>query len=115
MPYMASLDFMLRILSYILIISICINCSNGIEKRCAFIHIYNEETETETMSDLYVDVQSNKIIKIYWDNGGWLDETHFNPDDAILDSDGYTSFNDDRGRDFGVTLQKKSNCEYWNN
>lgn len=100
-------------LLFILIIFTSCNKST-LEKRCAFIHIYNPKTEHETMSDLYVEVKDNKVVKIYWDNGGWLDESHFNPDEAYLDSNGYTSFDDDRGRDFGVTLQDKSQCEYWN-
>lgn len=90
-------------------------CSNYNGKRCAYVNIYNEKTETEGDYDLYVDVQDNKVIKIYWENGGWLDESHFDPDDAYLNSDGYTSFYDDRGRNIGVIIQKESICEFWNN
>jgi len=101
---------MKKLLLLIILCSVT-SCSLQSEVRCAYVYIYNPKTGTESDLDLKVEIQDNKIVKIFWENGGWLDSSHFNTDNAVLFDD-YASFKDDRKRDFGISLQKNSYCEY---
>lgn len=79
-------------------------------KKCAYVYIFNPKTGTESDLDLQVDIFEGEVVKIYFDNGGWLDESNFNGE-TLLDSDHYASFKDDKGREISVTLQDKNDCE----
>lgn len=79
-------------------------------KNCAYVHIYNPKTGTESDLDLQVDIYEGEVTKIYFKNGGWLDESNFKGQ-TLLDSDNTALFNDDRGRKISVTLQDKNDCE----
>ncbi|MCH2488722.1 MAG: hypothetical protein MK211_01115 [Flavobacteriales bacterium] len=84
-------------------------CSEKEGKYCAYVYVYNPKTGTEGDYDLYVQVEEDKVIKLFWNNGGFLDSSHFNPDDALL-YDNYTTFKDDRGREFSVKIQNEEHC-----
>ena len=67
----------------------------------ATIRVYNPNTGHNATYTLEVEVENEELIKIYWNNGGWLDESHFSPADI---SDGTASFTDDRGYEYSVEL-----------
>lgn len=68
---------------------------------CAEIDYYYSETGTSSTYILLVEIENNKLIEIYWPNGGWLDDSHFIPPDI---SSGETSFTSDRGVDYTVKI-----------
>jgi hypothetical protein len=103
----AKLYFILIITS--ILFSSCVNY-NG--KKCAYVYIYNPTTGTESDLDLLVEVYDYEIVKIYWENGGWLDDSHFKKGSTTIDNNGEASFIDDRGREFSVTIQDDSNCSW---
>ena len=70
-------------------------------KYCAEIDYFNPETESESTYQLFVDVENNLLIKIYWPNGGWLDQSHFEPP-LIVDSE--TDFQSDKGYQYHVKI-----------
>ena len=67
----------------------------------ATIRVYNPNTGHNATYTLEVEVENEELIKIYWNNGGWLDDSHFSPADI---SDGTASFTDDRGYEYSVEL-----------
>jgi len=69
---------------------------------CAYVEYYNPNTGTNSTYTLEVEVESNQVTRIYWSNGGWLDEDHFYPED--LDSDGTCTFTSDKGYEYTVTI-----------
>lgn len=99
----------------LLIISCFISCySERLEdgKYCADIEMHDWKTDKNRYYTLPVEVENNQIVKIYWSNGGWLDETHFNPNEAELDKrDNTALFEDDRERMFLVKVLDKDNCD----
>lgn len=80
-------------------------------KYCTVVTIENVENPGDY--DLTVEISENRLFRIYFPNGGWLDETHFVPKKVIVESDGHCSFKDDRGRDisFFVEQDEKGACE----
>ena len=56
-----------------------------------------------------MDVKNGELVKIYWPNGGWLDEDHFDPPNI---SGGEASFVDDRDKEYQVILINNSNCDW---
>lgn len=69
---------------------------------CADIVYYNPNTSTERNYTLNVEVENNRLTKIYWSNGGWLDETHFSPPE--LNDNGSCSFTSDKGKSYTVRI-----------
>ena len=69
---------------------------------CANVTYYNSNTGTEHTYRLNVDVENNELIRIHWNNGGWLDESHFTPQE--LDNSGYCSFTSDKGYAYKVAI-----------
>ena len=69
---------------------------------CADVTYYNPNTGTKNTYTLNVEVDNNELTKIYWGNGGWLDDSHFKPEE--LDKDGYCSFTSDRGYKYKVDI-----------
>lgn len=43
----------------------------------ATIRVYNPNTGHNATYTLEVEVENEELIKIYWNNGGWLDDSHF--------------------------------------
>ena len=76
---------------------------------CADVTYYNPNTGTRNTYTLEVEVESNELIKIYWNNGGWLDEDHFNAQE--LDGDGTCSFTSDKGYEYEIEITGKD-CGY---
>ncbi|WP_188619294.1 hypothetical protein [Flavobacterium suaedae] len=68
---------------------------------CAEVEYYNPNTGTRNTYTLNVDVEDGDLTVIHWPNGGWLDETHFSPENI---SYGEISFISDRGCEYVVTL-----------
>lgn len=76
---------------------------------CAQINYYNPSTQTTSEYQLFVDVEENLLVKIYWPNGGWLVDSHFAPTELI---DSKTSFTNDKGYNYEVTVGLSDNsCE----
>ncbi|MBI3235902.1 MAG: hypothetical protein HYZ42_18015, partial [Bacteroidetes bacterium] len=76
---------------------------------CAQINYYNPSTQTRSEYQLFVDVEDNLLVKVYWPNGGWLDESHFDPAELI---DSKASFTNDKGYEYEVTIGLNDNlCE----
>lgn len=75
---------------------------------CASVEYYYSETGTQSTYTLKVDIEDNELVKIYWPNGGWLDNSHFTPPDI---SDGTVTFTSDRGVDYTIhILGEEGDC-----
>ncbi len=68
---------------------------------CAEVEYYNPSTGTRNTYDLDVEVESGELTVIHWPNSGWLDNSHFSPEDI---TDGECEFTSDRGYRYTVTL-----------
>lgn len=79
--------------------------TEGIEDgtHSADIEYYNPDTGHTANYTLDVRVRNGKLVEIEFENGGWLDESHFSAPDI---SDGSASFTDDEGREFNVKILK---------
>lgn len=71
-------------------------------KYCAEVTYYNPNTNTRRTYILNVEVNEKELTKIYWPNGGWLDESHFNP--PSVSTQGTCSFSSDRGNGYEVSI-----------
>ena len=69
---------------------------------CASINYDNPNTGTSSTYTLNVEVVNNQLTQINWNNGGWLDNSHFNPPE--LSEDGYCMFRSDRGYEYHVHI-----------
>lgn len=69
---------------------------------CAEVDYYNPNTGTNSTYTLNVEVENNELTVIHWPNGGWLDESHFTPEE--LDSSGSCSFTSDQGYEYKVQI-----------
>lgn len=67
----------------------------------AEVDYYNPETGTSSTYTLDVEVENGELTVIHWPNGGWLDESHFTPEDI---TSGSCSFTSDEGNEYTVTL-----------
>jgi hypothetical protein len=66
----------------------------------AEVNYFNPNTGTRSTYKLTVEVESHELIKIYWPNGGWLDDFDY----VEFDSGGYCSFTIDRGYQYEVQI-----------
>lgn len=76
---------------------------------CAEVEYYNPSTGTRNTYDLDVEVESGELTVIHWPNSGWLDKSHFSPEDI---TDGECEFTSDRGYRYTVTLGEFGGCGY---
>jgi hypothetical protein len=76
---------------------------------CADIEYYYSKSGTNSSYTLEIEVEDNELVKIYWPNGGWLDESHFSPPDI---SDGEATFESDKGVEYTVKIVGKGGCNY---
>jgi len=76
---------------------------------CAEVTYYNPNTGTRNTYSLEVEVEGNELVKIYWSNGGWLDEDHFYAQE--LDENGTCSFTSDKGYEYDIEITGKD-CGY---
>ncbi len=67
----------------------------------AEISYYNPKTGTKSTYTLKVEIEDDKLVKIYWSNGGWLDNSHFTPPDI---SSSIAKFTSDRGYKYNVRV-----------
>ena len=67
----------------------------------ATVQYYNPETGLMATYSLDVEVEDGEVRQINFPKGGWLDETHINPEKL---EDGRTTLRDDRGREFEVEI-----------
>ena len=72
---------------------------------CADVTYYNPNTGTRNTYTLAVEIEGNELVKIYWNNGGWLDEDHFYAQE--LDENGTCSFTSDKGYDYEIEITGK--------
>lgn len=95
-----------------IILMSCISPEIQDGKYCADIELHNWKNDKDSYYTLPVEVENNQIVKIYWSNGGYLDETHFNTSEAKLNKKDKTAlFEDDRERMFLVKLLENDNCD----
>lgn len=74
---------------------------------CAEVEYYNSITGTQSIYNLDVEVEGGELTVIHFPNGGWLDDSHFIPEDI---TDGNCTFTTDRGYEYTVTLQGFGGC-----
>ena len=77
---------------------------------CATVTYYNPNTGTRSNYQLTVEVEDNELTFIHWPNGGWLDDSHFTPEE--LNEDGSVSFTSDRGYRYTVEIEDEGPCTY---
>jgi predicted dehydrogenase len=75
-------------------------CADG--TYCAEVTYHYSRTGTTSTYILLVDVEDNRLVKIHWPNGGWLDETHYK---GPTIEDGAASFTSDIGADYTLRIQ----------
>lgn len=76
---------------------------------CADVEYYNPSTGTRNTYDLDVEVEGGELTVIHWPNTGWLDNSHFDPEDI---TGGECEFTSDRGYRYIVTLGELGGCGY---
>lgn len=80
---------------------------------CAEVEYFYDKTGTNSTYTLKVEIVNNKLVKIYWPNGGWLDESHFIPPNI---NNGEANFESDQGVDYSIKIiGKSSDCNYSTN
>ncbi|MBD8349283.1 hypothetical protein [Dysgonomonas sp. HGC4] len=70
----------------------------------AEINYYNPKTSSKSTYTLKVEIENDKLVKIYWTNGGWLDDSHFTPPNI---SSGEARFISDRGYRYNAKIVSK--------
>lgn len=75
---------------------------------CADVEYYNPNTDEKSAYTLPVEVKDFRLIKIYWKNGGWLDESHFEPEDI---SEGTAEISSDKGYEYRIKLNYYGRCD----
>lgn len=71
----------------------------------AEVKYYNPKTETRSTYTLKVRVKEDKLVTLYFPNGGWLDDSHFTPPDICT---GTASFISDRDYRYDVKIIENS-------
>lgn len=74
---------------------------------CAEVEYYNPNTGARNTYDLDVEVEAGDLTIINWPNGGWLDDTHFSPENI---SSGEVEFTSDKGYQYTITLGDYGGC-----
>lgn len=95
-----------KYISILLLSFLFITCSvsypDGIY--CVEVDRYNPRTQKESSYTLTAEVKDEKIIKLFFPNGGYMDYDDFEPSKI---SDGSTSFSDFNNVQFKVSIIKK--------
>lgn len=76
---------------------------------CANVSYYNPNTATKSTYTLNVEVSQNKVIKIIFGNGGWIDNDHMTP--MELSSEGTCLITSDKHYEYGIRI-KGAQCSY---
>lgn len=69
---------------------------------CANVSYYNPNTHRHSEYKLNVEVKDGLLTKIFWSNGGFLDNTHFTT--PQVSTDGSCSFTSDRGYEYTIDI-----------
>lgn len=78
---------------------------------CGKVKYYNPTTEKEATYLLKIKIEDDRLKQIQFNNGGVLDQSHFDSEDARIEN-GKISIIDDRDREFDITLiSKGEECE----
>jgi len=72
------------------------------------VKYHNPRTGTHSTYTLRVRIKDNKLVTIYFPNGGWLDDTHFTPPDI---STGKAKFTNDRNYHYEVSIINSVNSD----
>jgi hypothetical protein len=75
---------------------------------CSTVTYFNPNTGKSSNYTLTVEVNNHKVIKILWPNGGWLDDSHFTPEE--IDEAGAVEFVSDKGYQYKVRLDSFGVC-----
>jgi len=67
----------------------------------AEVKYHNPKTGTRSTYTLRAKIKDNKLVTLYFPNGGWLDSTHFIPPDI---SSGKAKFTSDRNYHYEVSI-----------
>ncbi|MFV0328545.1 MAG: hypothetical protein ACK5KL_01785 [Dysgonomonas sp.] len=67
----------------------------------AEVKYYNPKTGTRSTYTLKVRIKEDKLVTLYFSNGGWLDDSHFTPPYI---STGKATFTTDRDYRYEVTI-----------
>lgn len=70
----------------------------------AGVKYYNPKTGTHSTYTLKVNIKEDKLVTLYFTNGGWLDDSHFTPPDI---SSGTAKFKTDRNYRYEVTMLER--------
>jgi len=75
---------------------------------CAFVTYYNPKTKFDNAYALNVEIENNFLKRIIFPQGGWLDETHFTPQE-FKDQYGvyFTTFD---GKSYTIKLDFNQQC-----
>jgi hypothetical protein len=73
----------------------------------ATIDYYNPSTGYSASYTLDVEIEDCQVVRIDFNNGGYLDQEHIDP--ADIDENGDATVEDDRGRSFQVHIQNPTN------
>lgn len=76
---------------------------------CADVEYYNPSTRTRNTYNLDVDVERGELTVIHWANTGWLNNSHFHPENI---TSGECEFISDKGYHYTVTLRELGGCRY---
>lgn len=74
---------------------------------CAEVEYYNPSTGTRNTYALDVDVEGGELVLIHWSNSGWLDDSHFSPEDI---TSGECEFVSDKGYRYTIVLGDFGGC-----
>lgn len=75
---------------------------------CATVKYSNPNTGTVNYYELTVDITEGYLTKLYFPNGGWLDNSHFS--EPAVNTSGFTSFVSDKGYSYDVLVQSEGAC-----
>ena len=84
-----------------------LSCNPTNDSSCADVQVYNPSSGSSRIYALKVDVKNGELVKIYWPNGGWLDDDYFTPIEVVGD---YATVINDKGYVYQDWLVVESNC-----
>lgn len=90
-----TLNLLLLLLTY--------GCTQSDGSFCADVKRYNPKTMKESAYTLVVDVEDQRLIRIYWPNGGYIDSGEFDPPSI---TNGGATFSDHKNVQYSVRLLK---------
>ncbi len=76
---------------------------------CAEVEYHNPSTGTSNKYVLDVEVEGGELTKIHWPNSGWLDYSHFSPEDI---TSGECELFSDKGYRFNIVLGDFGGCGF---